>query len=342
MIFIRIILLPISFIYTLVILIRNLFFDIGLFKIRNLDLPIISIGNITVGGTGKTPIVEYLLKYLLTKNIKVAVVSRGYKRESRGLIIVSDGKIVNPDPYVCGDEPLQIARKFPQAIVLVSENKYKAAKLAKDTFNVDLVILDDGFQHRKLSRNLDVVILNASKSFLDRLLLPSGFAREPIHSLNRADFILFSNGDIDKKVIKNFEDKLHAKFTYKVTGLKNVFENNILHLEELKSKRCYAFCGIGKPESFYQTLKETGIFIQKFKTFRDHHFYNEADINNIISESKENKSDIIITTEKDAIKLSKFRNKFKDIALYYLIIEVKFIENEEKFLNKIDELIKEK
>lgn len=337
----RIILLPLSLIYTLVILIRNMFFDIGIFKTRKIDIPVISVGNITVGGTGKTPIVEYLINYLQTKNMKVAVVSRGYKRQSKGLVIVSDGKIVNPDPAVCGDEPLQIARKFPNAIVLVNENKFVASKLAKDKYCADIIILDDGFQHRKLFRNLDIVILKNSNSTYDNLLLPSGNAREPIISLNRADFLLLPDGNFDQNKINKFHDKPYATFKYQAIGLKSVFGNKTINLDLAKYKKCYAFCGTGNPESFYNTLTENELKIQKIKIFRDHHFYTEADLKKIIKESKELGTEYIITTEKDAIKLNKFYEKYKDVEIYYLIIKIKFIENEEKFLNKIDKLIKE-
>lgn len=340
MIILRLILTPFAFIYAIAIFIRNLLFDIGLLKAKKVDASVISIGNITVGGTGKTPIVEFLIKYLQEKKLRVAIVSRGYKRKSKGLVIVSNGITINEDPMLCGDEPVQISKKFPGAIVIVSEDKYSAAKLATDKFNANIILIDDGFQHRKIYRDFDVVIMDNSLSNFDYFLLPLGYGREPIRSLKRAHFILITNKKNGDKAIKNYYNKPFALFTYSTDRFKSIFEENISNIGELYNKSCYAFCGIGKPDSFYNSLTQNGIKVKKFKKFPDHHYYSDAEIDKIISEYRALECNMIITTEKDAVKLTKYAKMFKDIPVYYIEVVVKFIQNEDKFLNEIDKLIK--
>ena len=195
----KILLYPFSILYGFIIVIRNLFFDIGIFKTRKVNVPVISIGNITAGGTGKTPIVEYLTQYFLEQNHKVAVISRGYKRKTKGTVVVSDGKLLIYNASECGDEPLQIASKFPEAIIIVDENRYRAAKLAEEKFKCDIILMDDGFQHRNLHRDFDVVVIDVTKPPNKEGLLPSGFKREPLSSLKRADAIIFSRWNDSKK-----------------------------------------------------------------------------------------------------------------------------------------------
>lgn len=340
MIILRLILSPFALVYTIIISIRNLLFDIGVFKTQKVNTNVISVGNISVGGTGKTPVVEYLIRYLQNYGLKVAVVSRGYKRKSKGLLIVSDGITINDDPIQSGDEPVQISKKFPEVIVIVSENKYEAAKLATEKFNANVILLDDGFQHRKLHRDFDIVIVDNSKPKLDYFPLPLGYAREPICSLKRADFILFSDNQNDNNLVNNYYDKPYALFTFLSTKFISIFDEKTILKEELCDKKCYAFCGIGKPDSFYKSLIKNEIVVKKFKKFPDHHIYSETEIDKIILDFTENDCDLLITTEKDAVKLSKFKMKFKNVPIYYLEIEAKIIQNENKFLNELDKLIK--
>jgi len=155
-------------------------------------VPVVSVGNITTGGTGKTPVVEWIVRHFLNQNLKVAVVSRGYRRTSRGTVVVSDGRSVLAAPDIGGDEAFQIARKFPAAIVVVDERRIRGARVALTNFGAKVVVLDDGFQHRSLHRTLDIVMVDAVPGLRRIRMLPAGLRREPVASLKRATIVVLS------------------------------------------------------------------------------------------------------------------------------------------------------
>ncbi len=335
MIFLKIALFPFSLLYGLVVSIRNLFFDIGIFKTVKLNVPVISVGNLTAGGTGKTPLVEYILEFLLKQNIPVAVVSRGYKRKTKGTLVVADGEQLLCSADACGDEPFQIASKFPNSIVIVDEQKSRAAQLAVQKFNCNYIIVDDGFQHRKLHRDLDVVLIDASKPLKRELMLPAGLRREPISSLKRADIIIYSNWKQKADTLKNIGDKLTGCTVLEPRKLVGIQSDVISELQILKNKSCIAFCGLGNPDSFENTLEELGLKIKVFKVYSDHYQYLAEDIEILKKEYEEQKADFVITTEKDFVRLINMKAQINQLPLYYLEVAVRFISGEKEFLKKI-------
>lgn len=327
-------------VYGFIIVIRNLFFDIGIFKIHKVNVPVISIGNITAGGTGKTPIVEYLTQYFLEQNHKVAVISRGYKRKTKGTVVVSDGKLLIHNASECGDEPLQIASKFPEVIVIVDENRYRAAKLAEEKFNCDIILMDDGFQHRNLHRDFDVVVIDVTKPPNKEGLLPSGFKREPLSSLKRADAIIFSRWNDNKKFeIDKFDFcPLTVKAQFLSKRLVNFRPGETLDLKSIKGKKVTAFCGIGNPNSFFKTLQEIGAELTAKRAFPDHNFYNQNDLYLIKHDFLDYKPEMIITTEKDTVRLLEIKDIILELPIYYLEIFTHIVEGEKEFLGIINNI----
>lgn len=335
MVILKIALFPFSLLYGLVISFRNLFFDIGIFKTVKVNVTVISVGNITAGGTGKTPLVEYILDFLLKQNKRVAVVSRGYKRTTKGTLVVSDGERLLCNADECGDEPFQIARKFPNSIVIVDEQKSRAAQLAVQKYKCDYVIVDDGFQHRQLHRNLDVVVVDASKPLSRELMLPAGLRREPMLNLKRADIIIYSNWKQKSDTLKRTDVELTARTLLEPRKLVGLRGNDILELEAIRNKTCVAFCGLGNPESFERTLNELGLDVKIFKKYSDHYQYKTEDIEIMIKEFKTQKTDFVITTEKDFMRLINMKAHTTELPLYYLEVAVRFISGEEDFQKKI-------
>src|SRR5579883_104077 len=190
----RKLLLPFSWLYGVIIWLRNLFYDLDIFSAEKVSKPVISVGNITTGGSGKTPCVEYIVDMLLKDGHTPAVVSRGYSRKSKGVVVVSDGRGKYADVGQSGDEPLQIAKKFPKAIVIVGEKKVDAARKAV-ILGADCIIADDAFQHRQFARTLDVVLCGEELATGKNTLLPAGNGREPLGSLSRANIVLASSSD---------------------------------------------------------------------------------------------------------------------------------------------------
>lgn len=340
MIFAKILLYPFSLLYGLIIILRNLFFDIGFFKTHKVKVPVISVGNLTAGGTGKTPIVEFFTDYLLRQNKKVAVVSRGYKRNTKGTLVVSDGKLLVQNASECGDEPYQIALKYPNATVIVDEDKYRSAKLAAEKYGCDIILVDDGFQHRKLHRDLDIVVVDVTHPPFEENLLPAGLRREPLSALKRADAIIFSRWNEEIKFDYDVfaSVPLNAKVKFRPSRLIS-FETGETHqLDSAVGKKCTAFCGLGNPDSFTQTLKELGLEAITNREFPDHYSYKITDINLIKREFTVNKSDLIITSEKDAMRLLRYKNELRDLPVFYIEIVTQFIEGEKQILEKINKL----
>ena len=285
---------PFIFPYAFGVHLRNFFYDKGFIKPRKLPIPVISVGNLSVGGTGKTTFVIFLTNLL--KDKKVCILLRGYKRKSRGVLAVSEyGKLLT-DWEKAGDEAYLLARLLPKACVVVAEDRYKGGEFALREFNPEVLILDDGFQHRKLHRDIDILLLKR-KDVYD-YLLPFGNLREPINSLKRADVIILSYQDVDP-----FEFKTH-KPTFRMfrefsSLLNTEFEE--IPIEVLKNKELIAFSGIGDNEQFLKVLKNLGFKIKKFISFPDHYDYKNF---------KPEKGKIYITTPKDLVKLQNYSNIF--------------------------------
>jgi len=329
----RKLLLPFSPFYWLGIAVRNWFFDIGVLKSEKLNVPVISVGNISAGGVGKTPFVEMLIKRLKISH-KLAVVSRGYNRRTRGTIVVSDGRGKLSSVENSGDEPIQLAHKYPDLMVIVDENRVRGARKAIE-LGAKMILLDDAFQHRYLHRDLNIVLLTAEEILKGDLLLPAGNRREPLTSLKRADLIAVTRcADI-----KEYErtcgvgrecNSLPIKtptigLKTKLKAFKRVSSNKIVKAEKLKNKNVIAFSGIGNPKSFEDLMTKASVKVVKHIAFSDHHWFMDDDIKMIINAKKETNADFIITTEKD---IARFGGQF-----------VKFLETEPVIVAEIQQEI---
>jgi tetraacyldisaccharide 4'-kinase len=302
----RTMLLPFSWLYGLAAAARNSAFDIGFMPRRRIAVPVIAVGNLTAGGTGKTPLVEHITRRLLARGLNVAVVSRGYGRRSHGVVVVSRRGEVLADAFTGGDEPVQIARKFRSASVVVGEQRVDAAARAVTECGAGVIVLDDAFQHRSIERDLDILVIDASAEFLREALLPSGMRREWFSGLGRAGLVGFSHA-----AEKNDPPWAGAlarwtaapSFAYRTLIERFVTMPGEEPLEPpaLAGKRVLAFSGIGSHRGFVASLRAGGIDVVAEKPFRDHHIYNGKDLDGILEAARG--AEACVTTEKDMVRL---------------------------------------
>lgn len=336
----RYFLFPFSLLYAFVVVIRNLFYEWGIFKVKKLPRPVVSVGNIMAGGTGKTPMVEWIGRYFSSLGKKVAILSRGYKRITKGFILVSDGDEILANSDECGDEPFQMALKSVEEklgwIVAVCEDRYIAGLKILERFNVDVFLLDDGFQRRDLHRDIDIVIISGDE--ISEPLIPAGFKREPLHSLKRADVICVW----DRIKMDNFsryldENKVVANFDYELLEIRKFFDY-ILSKEEFKGKKAVAFSGIGKHTKFVKLLKDNNFIVGEDFEFPDHYRYSPRDIERLIDALHATKAEFIVTTEKDYARLFSMK-ELEKFPFFYVKIRVRFLDGEEGLKQKLLELI---
>ncbi len=330
-----------SLFYGLVVVIRNLFYEWGIFKVKKLPRPVISVGNIMAGGTGKTPMVEWIGRYFSSLGKRVAILSRGYKRRTKGFVLVTDGVKIFANPDECGDEPFQMALRSIEEklgwIVAVCEDRYSAGLKILEKFEVDVFLLDDGFQRRDLYRDVDIVIISGDE--LGEFLIPAGLKREPLSSLKRADVVCVW-GDIrkaDKWSRYLDENKVIANFDYELLEIRKFFDY-ILSKEEFEGKKIIAFSGIGKHIKFIKLLKDNNFIIEKDFEFPDHYKYNWWDIEKLINILETTKAEFIITTEKDYARLFNVK-ELEKFPFFYARIQVKFLNGEESLKQKLLGLI---
>ena len=330
----RNLLLPFAWIYGWIMILRNLFFDFNIFRVRKFDIPIISVGNITTGGTGKTPFVEYLVRYYQEYGVKVCVISRGYKRSTENTRLVSDGKRIYGDASVNGDEPQQIAEKFPNVLVIVDKKRVRAVDYAIKRFQPSIIILDDAFQHRSLGRNLDIVMIDGRISLPKTKMIPVGNRRESLSGLRRADLLVFSNVSATSQQVlnslKRYSSASSVGIKYNIKTVRSLSTNQIISVTDLVGAPCIVFCGIGAPAAFRQTLTNLKVNVVEFIVYPDHHLYTIDEIENIKRYFEIRKAKYIITTEKDATRLRTLC-KGEHLPLqscYYIEVEVSFIAGE--------------
>ncbi len=345
-------LLPFSWLYGLIVYIRNKFFDWGILKHEEFDIPVICIGNITVGGTGKTPHTEYLI-HVLEKKYRVGVLSRGYKRKSKNFVLADE----NSTSLQLGDEPFQIKNKYPKTIVAVDGNRRRGIRkmLALDN-PPQVILLDDAFQHRYVKPSYTIILSDFNRPVYEDALLPAGRLREPFSAMKNANMIIVTKcpeelQPIDYRIISHdinafpYQELFFTTFSYR--GLKPVFKEGRADrdLSYLTRKNILLVTGIASPKMLLKKLLE---YTDKERIseliYSDHYHFRSKDIKQIISSfnniASENK--IILVTEKDAVRLM-LRNDFPEEIknnLYYIPIEVSFLENEEDFAEKIFKHIK--
>lgn len=348
MIFVRLILIPVSILYSFIMFIRNKLYDLGVFNSINIPVPVISVGNITTGGTGKTPFTIFIAEYYLEKNLKVGIISRGYKRKSKDLVIVCDGTSVNQDIEMSGDEPVMISN----TLLCENKNKYfavacsdrvNAAEFMVNKFHPDLIILDDGFQHRKINRNPDIVLIDAhdfsNNVFRNLFTIPSGNLRENITNLKRADLIIQNNkhGSFELiPAVSNYSSEL-ISIRYKSEYIMDS-KNSILEREQFKKKKAFVFSGLADNGSFIKQLENFGINIDGYFDFPDHYDYSEKDIAFLITKFRDEV--IYITTEKDFVKVVKFKKFISDYPVYFLKIGIELNDKNNVLIKMLDEAVK--
>lgn len=312
--------------------------------IVKLHTPVISIGNLNVGGTGKTPFVQMLTWLLLKNNVKPAIVGLGYKRKSSGSVVISDGKEIFVDAETGGDEMLLLAESL-SVPVIAHDNKAEGARLAENKFNPDVIIIDDGYQHRNLYRDLDILMID-NDTLNEPHLLPKGRLREPLQSAERADIVCYvGNVNITPEftaILKPGTIQIKVqRIAGKVFALTSGKYLNGFQFNGIRSKTI-AFCGIAKPDRFDSMLKQDRINVVDSIHFDDHHRYTEKDIKNIIQVAKAAESKYIATTEKDAAKLKKFCNLFDEAGLICCVfpIRLKVTDGYRDFKRVLDNLLK--
>jgi len=329
-VFLRGCLFILSWVYAAVVVILAGFYRM---KPRRFSAKMISVGNITLGGTGKTTLVEYLSNKLSLAGNKIAVLSRGYKRNS-----------TRPGAQGLGDEPAMLQRNLPLVRVMVDKNRIKAAQTAIRDYAVDILILDDGLQQWKIFKDLEIVSIDAQNPFGNQRMLPAGFLREPLSALKRADIFVLTQvrsgqnlDDLTAKLKRINARALIVESKHAPLGLSRLDQTHeFLDHEFLKGKPVVIFSGIGNPEGFENSVGELGIKVAKHFKFADHHDYTPAEILQIIREAKENNLEAVITTQKDA---GKVRELGIDGSMV-LVLEIKLsiTKNEAEFNRRLSKL----
>ena len=323
-------------VYAVVISLRNFLYFSRLLKTHHSNAAVISVGNITVGGTGKTPLVIWVYNKitenskLKAQNCKCAILSRGYKTDK-----------------TCSDEPAMLAKSCPQAKVVINPDRVAGAERAVNEFGANVLIMDDGFQHRRLGRDLDIVTIDATLPFGYGKMLPAGLLREPVTALKRADAVVVTRTDQqDEAELARLEEKLrsvnpdmkiarsiHTPVCAKTRGGEEI------GLEQLKDKKIFAFCGIANPDAFFHTIGSLGLELAGTKVYNDHYHYTNADIVEIYEQAEALEADLILSTQKDWTKTVLPASAKKDILFAYLAIELRFISGEDKITELIEKAL---
>jgi tetraacyldisaccharide 4'-kinase len=317
-------LISLSKLYRLCLYIRSLLYNSGVLKIDEVPIPVLAVGNITIGGTGKTPVTERLASRLKEIGFSPGIITRGYKRARRGTFCVDKDK---DEAVEVGDEAMMLARRTKIPVV-VGARRSVAIVEAMNKCKVDLAILDDGYQVRNIKKNVDIVVVKGGERGKCTDLFPLGPCREPIRRLKDADVVLINNGRVNQEIEKAIVGIPTFRMAYRPMHLYNVKHNLITHYNVLKGKKVLAFSGLGDNRSFFELLKSLGADVVREVIFQDHYTYRNKDVKKL---SSYNDVNLIVTTEKDAVKLSGM-----DIPdnLFYLSIEAT-IEKEQELIEVI-------
>ncbi|MDR2735807.1 MAG: tetraacyldisaccharide 4'-kinase [Puniceicoccales bacterium] len=344
------VLLPLSYLFTIIVKIRKVMYKNKILTSFSLGCPVIVIGNLTVGGTGKTPVTEMLAKKLLKEGRKVAIISRGYKSKKDPLIkrffrwmthrqppppkVVSNGATLLLCSEKAGDEPFMLARNLPGIPVIVDKDRVKAGNYAIKTFGADVLLLDDGFQYFRLSTNMQWLLIDRTNPFGNGKLLPCGILREPISHISRASCVVVTKSDdrADVKLEQTIrKHNRNAKIIYcrhTPKHLVSLGDNSIKPLRYLKAKRVAVFSGIAMPDSFENFIKTIGGHVVYKRRFLDHHRFLIGELERMDENASYVSADVIVTTEKDSVRLEK---DFKfSLPAYYLRVEIELLSDEQE------------
>lgn len=341
-----------SLLYNGVMHLRNLLYRKGILRHHTLGCQVISIGNLTVGGTGKTPVVEVFARTLQQKGRKVAILSRGYKKEEPPLLerltakilmqekrtpprIVSDGKTLLLDSAMGGDEPYMLASNLPDVAVLVDKDRVKSGRYAINRLGCDTLILDDGFQYLYMKHRVEVVLVDSKNPFGNGFVLPRGILRESITNLGKADYIFITkcNGSDNswlKAEIRKFNSKAEViECAHQPRYLENVFTTGRKELRTLQGMSVIALSGIAAPDGFERSLESLGANVVGRVRYADHHRYTQQQIIETINRAKTEGAAAIITTEKDAVRFPRLERS--DVPVYFLRVDIELLSGTEDF-----------
>lgn len=329
---------PLSPVYSLLMRIRARLYQKKVFRCKYLPVPVISVGNLTLGGTGKTPMVISVVKSLQRAGYKPAVVSRGYGGAIKEPVnVVSDGKKIQLSPEMAGDEAVLLADNLPGVPVLTGRIRSQVGKFAVDGMKADIIVLDDGFQHLALHRDLNLVLFNSCNPIGNGKVFPGGELREPLTALKRAHAFIITGNSTGSVNIEGFKAYLQQSLPsvpvffgkYQVTSLVNGTNDRIMAMAEARRLRLLGFCGLARPESFQLSLQQEQLHVTDFVRFGDHHRYRIKDIKRLAKKAKGLNCDGLITTEKDFVKLKAMPHNF---PIYILKARLSLDDDFESFL----------
>lgn len=343
----------ISQIFKTVVLTRLYFYEIGILRRYPLGCQVVSVGNVTAGGTGKTPVVEIFARELHKSGRKVAILSRGYRKKElpwhqrvlRGTIepprVVSDGKRVLLDSEMGGDEPYMLANNLPGVVVLVDKNRVKSGRYAVKRFGCDTLILDDGFQYQKLRHRLEIVLVDKTNPFGNSRMLPRGVLREPVRNLKRANVIFITKSDGNSQELRQQIRALNSEAEiiecrHQPRYLQNVYTGEKISLEWLKGRTLTTLSGIAVPQSFENSLRHLGARVIHCERYADHHRYHAQEIITAVNRAADLHADALLTTEKDAVRFPRLEST--PVPVYYLRVNIKLISGSESFHDAVNRI----
>jgi tetraacyldisaccharide 4'-kinase len=354
--FLTLFLFAISIGYGWIVRLRETLYKKGLLQSKRLPCTVISIGNLTVGGSGKTPMTIYVAEFIRHLGYGVAIISRGYKGQAEKVGgVVCDGRKICMGPYTAGDEPFMVAQRLKTVPVIVGQNRFKAGRLAIQEFKPDVLLLDDAFQHLKLHRDIDLVLLDSKDPLGNTYLFPRGTLRESASALSRGDAVILTRSDIEKpaslgQIKKHFPRKpifhsFHTPYVYKiVTGNRSQSRDRLTisskyDFDIFKNKRVFAFSGIASNDDFRRTIESFQCKLENFSGFPDHHQYSDKELDKIIKSATDLSAEFIFTTEKDYVRIA---HKIKwPMDLVIIGIEICFRENDIAFKSFIKRRLQE-
>ena len=342
-----------SFLFGGVVAIRYFLYRTGVLRRYPLGIQVISIGNVTAGGTGKTPVTEIFARTLAAEGRKVAILSRGYRRKEAPWwqrvftqvveppLVVSDGRRVLLDSATGGDEPYMLASNLPGVAVIVDRNRVKAGRYAVKRLGCDTLILDDGFQYQKLKHSIEVVLVDSTNPFGNGNLLPRGILREPVRNIRRADIIFLTKcrGDVSavKEEIRRYNktaEIVECNHTPKV--LKDVWSREEFPLDWLRGKTLCTLSGIASPKGFENSLRHLGAKVVWCERYADHHRYDSSEILYALNRTADQGADALVTTEKDAVRFPRFETS--PVKCLYLRIAIEILAGGENFTQIVNRI----
>jgi tetraacyldisaccharide 4'-kinase len=331
---------------------RRFLYNVRILRDSTLGVQVIAIGNLTVGGTGKTPVVEKFARELRDQGRNVAILSRGYRSkpppmhewlinkilfrdDSTPPRVVSDGRSLLLDSEMAGDEPYMLASNLKDVVVLVDKDRVKSGRYAIEKFGCDTLLLDDGFQYWKLrGRRQDIVLIDRQQPFGNERLLPRGTLREPPSHLARASTIFITKSDGNTAELRRFISEVNPgagiiECIHHPLYLEDVFTGQRLEIDFLKGRKIASLSGIAQPESFEESLVNLGAELVYAKRFADHHRFSQQEILNVINRSKKRQAETIVTTQKDAVRFPKIDRR--DLPIYFMRVEIKILSGANDF-----------